>query len=121
MRPQDQSVLAVSRAAILQGCHVGVIALSDPADRLLYKDPIVDYDLRYDLDTPSVSILEAVHFLHKASYTHVIIQQVGATPARNSCLSVCSTGCPQQRGRILAFLSVLVGLETPVAGPLNAE
>ena len=59
---------------------MGVIALGDPADQLLYKDPIVDYDLRYDLDTPSVSILEAVHFIHKASYTHVIIQQVGMTP-----------------------------------------
>ena len=75
---------AVSKAATLQDCHVGVIALSDPADQLLYKDPIVDYDLRYDLDTPSVSILEAVHFIHKASYTHVIIQQVGVNPRMDS-------------------------------------
>ena len=65
---------------LVQGCHVGVIALSDPADQLMYKDPIVDYDLRYDLNMPSMSILEAVHFMHKASYTHVIIQQVCAAP-----------------------------------------
>lgn len=67
---------AVSEAAIVQGCHVGVIALGDPLDHFIYKDPIVDYDLRYDLDTPSLRVLEAVHFMHKASYTHVIIQQV---------------------------------------------
>ena len=59
-----------------QECHVGVIALSDPEDVLLYADPLVDYDLRYDLETPSMAILEVVHFMHKAAYTHVFIQQV---------------------------------------------
>ena len=58
---------------------MGIIALSDPADVLLYADPLVDYDLRYDLDTPSMAILEAVQFMHKAAYTHVIIQQVCRT------------------------------------------
>ena len=60
----------------VQGCHVGVIALSDPADVLLYDDPLVDYDLRYDLNTPSPAFLDAVHFVHKTAYSHVIIQQV---------------------------------------------
>ena len=54
---------------------MGVIALSDPEDQLLYTDPVVDYDLRYDLDTPSVAMQQAVHFMHKAAYTHVILQQ----------------------------------------------
>ena len=71
----------------VQGCHVGVIALSDPADQLMYNEPIVDYDLRYDLDMPSTSMLEAVHFMHKASYTHVIIQQVCAA---QHMIPVCS-------------------------------
>ena len=61
---------------LVQGCHVGIVALSDPADELLYSDPFVDLDLRYDLNMPSMAILEAVHFLHKAAYTHVVIQQV---------------------------------------------
>ena len=61
---------------MIQGCHVGIIALSDPADQLLYTDPLVDLDLRYDPDMPSIAILEAVHFMHKAAYTHVFIQQV---------------------------------------------
>ena len=68
----------------MQGCHVGVIALSDPEDVLLYTDPLVDYDLRYDLDTPSMAILEAVHFMHKAAYTHVVLQQVRRIPVRVS-------------------------------------
>ena len=59
-----------------QGCHVGIIALSDSADQLLYTDPFVDLDLRYELDTPSMAFLEAVHSMNKAAYTHVIIQQV---------------------------------------------
>ena len=54
---------------------MGVIALSDPEDQLLYTDLVVDYDLRYDLDTPSVAMQQAVHFMHKAAYTHVILQQ----------------------------------------------
>ena len=54
---------------------MGVIALSDPEDHLLYTDLVVDYDLRYDLDTPSVAMQQAVHFMHKAAYTHVILQQ----------------------------------------------
>ena len=65
---------------VTQGCHVGIIAMSDPADKLLYTDPLVDLDLRYDLDTPSIAFLEAVHFMHKAAYTHVIIQQVWGLP-----------------------------------------
>lgn len=36
-------------------CEFGVIAVSDPSDRLLYSDPIVHYDLRID----SVSCLKA--------------------------------------------------------------
>ena len=62
---------------LAQGCHVGIIALSGSVDHLLYSDPLVDYDLRYDLmSSPSGAMLEAVHFMHKAAYTHVIIQQV---------------------------------------------
>ena len=57
------------------GCSVGVVALADPSDELTYRDPIVHYDLRYDLLMPSPAMLEAVHFIHKAGYSHVIIQQ----------------------------------------------
>ena len=116
---EDPSVFALSIAATLQDCHVGVIALSDPADQLLYKDPIVEYDVRYDLDAPSVSILEAVHFMHKASYTHVIIQQVGATCVSDACLSLHHSGCymgdasacPQGCRWMLLFLPALNGPE----------
>jgi hypothetical protein len=65
-----------AHAQLPASCSVGVIALADPADELAYIDPIVHYDLRYDLDMPSPAMLEAVHFIHKAGYTHVIIQQV---------------------------------------------
>ena len=65
-----------AHAGLPRGCSVGVIALADPADQLAYTDPIVEYDLRYDLDMPSPAMLDAVHFIHKAGYSHVIIQQV---------------------------------------------
>ena len=71
---------------LAQGCHVGIIALSGLEDHLLYSDPLVDYDLRYKLmSSPSSAMLEVVHFMHKAAYTHVIIQQVRcATSGRSS-------------------------------------
>jgi hypothetical protein len=67
-----------AHAGLPPGCAVGVVALADPADDLAYVDPIVEYDLRYDLDMPSPAMLDAVHFIHKAGYSHVVIQQVGA-------------------------------------------
>ena len=75
--------------ACLQGCHVGVIALSDPADQLLYNDPIVDYNLRYEMETPSLAIQQAVHFMHKASYTHVFIQLVRQMTPSIGCPPTC--------------------------------
>ena len=67
----------------MKGCTVGVVALSDPEDQLVYTDLVVDYDLRYDLDTPSVAMQQAVHFMHKAAYTHVIIQQASKLSLRS--------------------------------------
>lgn len=75
--------------ALAQGCHVGIIALSGSEDHLLYSDPLVDYDLRYDLmSLPSIAMLEAVHFMHKAAYTHVIIQQVRCATSGSSSVSL---------------------------------
>ena len=76
-----------TRVCHVKGCHVGVIALSDPEDQLLYTDLIVDYDLRYDLDTPSVAMQQAVHFMHKAAYTHVILQQASGLPLHTPFLT----------------------------------
>lgn len=41
---------------IMSGCELGVIALSDPSDRLVYSDPVVHYDMRVD----SVSAAAAI-------------------------------------------------------------
>ena len=62
-----------------RGTTFGVIALSDPRDGNLYEDPAVDYELRMDRHMPSPAMLQAVHFIHKAGYSHVIIQQVSKT------------------------------------------
>ncbi len=69
---------------LAQGCHVGIIAVSGSQDHPLYSDPLVDHDLRCDATQPSSgAMLEAMHSLHKAAYTHVIIQQVcNAAPHR---------------------------------------
>ncbi|CAL8465900.1 g5436 [Coccomyxa elongata] len=70
-----------AHAKLPASCEIGVIAISEWSDRLLYTDPIVHYDLRVEAAMPSRSMLEAVHFIHKAGYTHVIIQQeFGLTP-----------------------------------------
>ena len=80
VRPGDLHGRAAGAAArARRGCRpwcaVGVVALADPADELAYADQIVEYDLRYDLDMPSPAMLDAVHFIHKAGYSHVVIQQ----------------------------------------------
>jgi hypothetical protein len=85
--PPKYCGLATFTAALLQrlrghpglpgACHIGVVALADPAEGLAYTDAAVDYELKLDLDMPSPAMLEAVHFMHKTGYTHVIIQQVG--------------------------------------------
>ena len=60
-----------------QGTSFGIIALSDPRDGIVYDDAALDYELQMDRHMPSPAMLQAVHFIHKAGYTHVIIQQVG--------------------------------------------
>lgn len=62
-----------------QGITFGIIALSDPRDGIVYDGPALDYELRLDRHMPSPAMLQAVHFIHKAGYSHVIIQQVGKT------------------------------------------
>lgn len=37
-----------AHAELPDNCNVGVIALSDPLDEVLYTDPIVHYDLRLE-------------------------------------------------------------------------
>lgn len=34
--------------ALPTGCEIGVVAIADPVDELVYTDPIVHYDLRID-------------------------------------------------------------------------
>ena len=70
--------------ALPQQCHIGIIALSDPSDNLVYTDPAVDFDLRYDHTAPSQAMVDAVHYIHKAAYTHIIIQQVAPYRAHAS-------------------------------------
>lgn len=46
---------------IMSGCEMGVIALSDPSDHLIYIDPVVHFDMRVD----SVSALVPnSHLMH---------------------------------------------------------
>lgn len=77
---------------------MGVIALSDPEDQLLYTDLVVDYDLRYDLDTPSVAMQQAVHFMHKAAYTHVILQQASNFTLQTLTSRAAAVACDDAYG-----------------------
>ena len=65
------------------GCAFGVIAIVDPADDDAHAatDPAVVYRLRLDKRHPSPAMLQAVHFIHKAGYSHVVIQQARLCPA----------------------------------------
>lgn len=51
-------------------CDFGVIAISDPSDRLLYTDPIVHYDLRPD----SVSAARNPSRQHLFSLIHALMR-----------------------------------------------
>ncbi len=41
---------------ISSGCEIGIVALSDPSDRLVYMDPFVHYDLRVDSVSAAIAI-----------------------------------------------------------------
>lgn len=42
-------------SALPEDCEIGVFALSDPSDALVYTDPIVHYDLRLDSVRPCLA------------------------------------------------------------------
>ena len=72
------SLLGALRSSALspRGTTFGIVVLSNPRDSIVYDDPAMDYELRLDRRMPSPAMLQAVHFIHKAGYSHVIIQQV---------------------------------------------
>lgn len=99
------------------GCHVGVVALADPADELAYTDPIVEFDLRYDLAYPSPAMLEAVHFIHKAGYSHVIIQQARGFACHAWACQWCGEGMALESSAGLMAVAQATGVRCSEAGP----
>ena len=59
-----------THAELPDSCEIGVIAISDTSDQLLYTDPIIHYDLRLDSVSAALNLYQTLLYIKASRCLH---------------------------------------------------